>query len=211
MPNANLSEGYGLTECVSHGGAATPLLRHKPGFVGIPQLSQLKLVDLIDGKTPMAVGEEGEVIIKGPTIMQGYWRQPEESAKTIVDGWLYTGDIGVQDEEGYLQIVGRKKELIKCSGFSVFPNEVENLLFKHPAVIDVAVIGVPDDYRGESPKAFIVLNPAYKDETPESIIDWCRENMSAYKRPREIEFLDDLPKSAAGKVLRRVLVEKELS
>jgi len=209
-PRVIISEGYGLTECVSHGGVAAPVLRHKTGYVGIPQLSKVRLVDLIDGESDAAPGEEGEILLKGPTIMQGYWQNPEATRNAIRDGWLYTGDIGVFDDEGYLKIAGRTKELIKCSGFSVFPTEVENLLYKNPAVSQVAVIGVPDDYRGESPKAFIVLKPEYKGkETPDSILAWCKEAMSTYKRPRDVEFLEELPKSAAGKVLHRVLSEKE--
>lgn len=209
-PNAIIGEGYGLTECVSHGGACTPLLRYKPGFVGVAQLSHIKIVDLDTGQKELPPGEEGEIILKGPTIMKGYWNRPEETQMTLRDGWLYTGDIGAMDDEGYLKIVGRKKELIKCSGYSVFPSEVENLLFKNPAVADVAVIGVSDPYRGESPKAFIILKSEYKGKiTEKEIMDWCKENMATYKRPRAVEFREDLPKSAAGKILRRVLSEQE--
>jgi long-chain acyl-CoA synthetase len=209
-PNAIIGEGYGLTESVAQGGACTPLLRYKPGFVGLPQINQMKIVDLDTGQTELAPGQEGEVIFKGPSIMKGYWNRPDETQRTLRGGWLYTGDIGVVDEEGYLRIVGRAKELIKCSGFSVFPSEVENLLFKNPAVSDVAVIGVSDPYRGESPKAFIVLKSGYKGKvTEQEVIDWCKGNMATYKRPRAVEFRDDLPKSAAGKILRRVLSEQE--
>ncbi|WP_028322105.1 AMP-binding protein [Desulfatiglans anilini] len=208
-PNAIIGEGYGLTECVSQGGAITPLLRYKPGFVGIPQLSQMKIVDLENGEKELAPGEEGEIVIKGPTVCAGYWNRPEETQLTFRNGWLYTGDIGMLDEEGYLKIVGRKKELIKCSGYSVFPSEVENLLFKLPAVADVAVVGVQDPYRGESPKAYIILKAEYKNKIDEKdVIAWCKENMATYKRPREVEFRDDLPRSAAGKILRRVLLEE---
>ena len=209
-PNALIGEGYGLSECVAHGGACTPLLRYKPGFVGVPQLNQIKIVDLETGRKELAPGEEGEIIMKGPAIMKGYWNRPEETKKTLKRGWFYTGDIGAMDEEGYVKIVGRKKELIKCSGFSVFPSEVENLLFKNPAVAEVAVIGVSDPYRGESPKAFIVLKSGYKGKvTEDEILQWCKENMAAYKRPRIIEFRKDLPKSAAGKILRRILSDQE--
>jgi acyl-CoA synthetase (AMP-forming)/AMP-acid ligase II len=209
-PNAIIGEGYGLTECVSQGGSCTPLLRYKPGFVGIPQLNQMKIVDIETGRNELPPGEEGEIIIKGPAIMKGYWNNPEETEKALREGWLYTGDIGVMDEEEYIKIVGRKKELIKCSGFSVFPSEVENHLFKNPVVSDVAVVGVPDSYRGESPKAFIILKSKYKGKiTEQEIMEWCKENMATYKRPRAVEFRADLPKSAAGKVLRRVLLEEE--
>jgi acyl-CoA synthetase (AMP-forming)/AMP-acid ligase II len=208
--NAVIGEGYGLTECTSQGGFITPLFRYKPGFVGISQLSEIKIVDLETGQKELPPGEEGEIIINGPTIMKGYWNRPEDTRDTLRDGWLYTGDIGLMDEEGYGKIVGRIKELIKCSGFSVFPSEVENLFFKHPAVAEVAVIGVPDPYRGESPKAFIVLKTEYKGKIKEEeIIAWCRENMAAYKRPRIVEFVEDLPRSAAGKILRKVLMKRE--
>jgi acyl-CoA synthetase (AMP-forming)/AMP-acid ligase II len=209
-PNAVIGEGYGLTECTSHGGLVTPLFRYKPGFVGTSQLSRIKIVDLETGKRELPPGEEGEIILKGPAIMKGYWNRPDETQRTLRDGWLYTGDIGVLDDEGYGKIVGRSKELIKCSGYSVFPTEVENLLFGHPAIAEVAVIGVSDPYRGESPKAFVILKSEYIGKIKEEeIIDWCKANMAAYKRPRVIEFVEDLPKSAAGKILRRVLVKRE--
>ena len=142
--------------------------------------------------------------------MRGYWNRPEETKEVLRDGWFYTGDIGLMDEEGYIKIVGRKKELIKCSGYSVFPPEVEHLLYGHPAVAEVAVTGIPDPYRGESPKAFIVLRSDYRGKIKEEeIIEWCKENMATYKRPREVEFRDELPKSGAAKILRRVLKEEE--
>ena len=208
--NAVIGEGYGLTECTSQGGFVTPLFRYKPGFVGISQLSQIKIVDLETGQKELPPGEEGEIIIKGPAVMKGYWNRPEDTRNTLRDGWLYTGDIGLMNDEGYGKIVGRIKELIKCSGFSVFPSEVENLLFKHPSVAEVTVIGVPDPYRGESPKAFIVLKSEYKGKIKEEeIIAWCRENMATYKRPRAVEFVEELPRSAAGKILRKVLLKRE--
>ena len=148
--------------------------------------------------------------MKGPAIMEGYWNKPEETKEVLRDGWLYTGDIGLMDEEGYIKFLGRRRELIKCSGYSVFPAEVENLLYRHPAVTEVAVIGVPDPYRGESPKAFIVLKSEYKGKVKEEeIVEWSKENMAAYKRPRIVEFREELPKSAAGKILRRILTEEE--
>jgi acyl-CoA synthetase (AMP-forming)/AMP-acid ligase II len=210
-PNAALGEGYGLTETLSSGGAVTPLHRPKTGFIGIPFIStDIKIVDEETGLREVAPNEKGEIAIRGRTVMKGYWNRPEETAEVLRDGWLYTGDIGKMDEEGYLTLSGRKKELIKCSGFSVFPAEVEDLLYKHPAVAEVAVVGVPDPYRVEAPKAFIVLKPEYKGRaTEEEILDWARDNMAAYKRPRFAEFRDELPKSDAGKVLRRLLAEEE--
>ena len=211
VPKAKLGEGYGLTETLSGGGVITPLHRPKHGFIGIPFIStDIKIVDLITGLKEVEPNEEGEIIINGPTVMKGYWNKPDETKETLRDGWLYTGDIGKMDEEGYLTISGRKKELIKCSGFSVFPTEVEDLLYRHPAVAEVAVIGISDPYRGEAPKAFIVLKPEYKGKTKEEeLIEWSKDNMAAYKRPRIVEYRDELPKSGAGKILRRILVEEE--
>ena len=213
VPKAKLGEGYGLTETLSGGGVITPLHRPKPGSIGIPFIStDIKIMDLKTGLKEVEPGEEGEIIIKGPTLMKGYWNKPEDTKEALRDGWLYTGDIGKMDEEGYLTISGRKKELIKCSGFSVFPAEVEDLLYRHPAVAEVAVIGISDPYRGEVPKAFMVLKPEYKGKIKEEeIVEWTKDNMAAYKRPRIIEFRDELPKSGAGKILRRVLVEEEKS
>jgi long-chain acyl-CoA synthetase len=199
-------EGYGLTECISQGAAVTPVGGRRSGFVGVPHLNAVKIVDLVHGVEEMPAGERGEIVLKGPCLMEGYWRRPEETQKVFREGWFYTGDIGAMDEKGYLKIAGRNKELIKCSGFSVFPDEVENLMYRHEAVAEVAVIGVPDSYRGESPKAFIVLTPGFQGRiTEEEVLNWCKANMAAYKCPRHIEFSEELPKSAAGKVLRRML------
>ncbi|MBN1368264.1 MAG: AMP-binding protein [Dehalococcoidales bacterium] len=211
LPNATLGEGYGLSENFTSGGAVTPVNRPKPGFIGIPHISvDMKIMDLATGTKEVAPGEEGEIITKGPGQMKGYWLNPEATEKTIRDGWLYTGDIGMMDEEGYLKVIGRTKELIKCSGFSVFPSEVEELLYKHPGVMENVVIGIADSYRGETIKAFIVLKPEFKGKISEAeIIEWAKDNMATYKRPRIVEFRDELPKSGAGKILRRVLAEED--
>lgn len=209
-PDTIIGEGYGQSETISQGGAITPLYRYKPGFVGIPQLSDIRIMDLETGTREMEPNEQGEITIKGPAVMQGYWKKPEETKEVLRDGWLYTGDIGLMDEEGYLKLLGRKRELIKCSGYSVFPAEVENLLYRHPAIKEAVVIGISDPYRGETPKAFIILKQEYiGNVTEEEILEWCKENMATYKRPRFIEFRQELPKSAAGKILRRILVEEE--
>lgn len=209
-PDTIIGEGYGQSETISQGGAITPLYRYKPGFVGIPQLSDIRIMDLETGTREMEPNEQGEITIKGPAVMQGYWKKPEETKEVLRDGWLYTGDIGLMDEEGYIKLLGRKRELIKCSGYSVFPAEVENLLYRHPAIKEAVVIGISDPYRGETPKAFIILKQEYIGKiTEEEILEWCKENMATYKRPRFIEFRQELPKSAAGKILRRILVEEE--
>lgn len=209
VPGAVIGEGYGLTETVT-GGVLTPIGRPKPGFVGIPFISNdVKIVDLETGLKEVNPNEEGEIIFKGP-IFSGYWNNPEETGEVIKRGWFYTGDIGRMDEEGYVAFIDRKRELIKCSGYSVFPAEVEALLYRHPAVAEVSVIGIPDSYRGEAPKAFVVLKLDYQGKIAEKeILEWAKENMATYKRPRIVEFKDRLPKSAAGKILRRILAEEE--
>jgi acyl-CoA synthetase (AMP-forming)/AMP-acid ligase II len=211
-PNAVIGEGYGLSETIGHGGCGTPLYGYKPGFVGIPHLDDVRIMDLETGTREMPANQEGEITFKGPAVMVGYWNKPEETAQVLRDGWLYTGDIGLMDDEGYVSVLGRKRELIKCSGYSVFPAEVEDLLYKHPAVMETSVIGISDPYRGENPKAFIILKPEYVGKVTEAeILSWCKDNMAAYKRPRLVEFRTDLPRTAAGKVLKRVLVEQESS
>ena len=206
LPTTLVGEGFGMSETLPQGGATTPFYRYKPGYVGVPQLNDIRVVDLETGTLEMPPNEEGELIIKGPAVMKGYWNKPEETKEALRDGWLYTGDIGLMDQEGFIKLLGRKRELIKCSGYSVFPAEVEDLLYRHPAVRETAVIGINDPYRGETPKAFIVLKPDYVGRiTEEEILEWCKENMAAYKRPRLVEFREDLPKSGAGKILKRLL------
>jgi acyl-CoA synthetase (AMP-forming)/AMP-acid ligase II len=206
IPQAVMLEGYGLTECISQGAAVTPLGGYRSGFVGVPHLNDIKIVDPKRGDEAMPPGTPGEIMLKGPCLMTGYWQKPEESKKAFRKGWFCTGDIGSMDADGYLKISGRNKELIKCSGFSVFPDEVESLMYRHEAVAEVAVIGVPDSYRGESPKAFVVLTPDFKEKiTEKEVLTWCKANMAAYKCPRHVEFTERLPKSAVGKVLRRLL------
>lgn len=206
LPTALVGEGFGMSETLPQGGATTPFYRYKPGFVGIPQLNDVRIVDLETGTVDMPPNEQGEIIMKGPAVMKGYWNKPEETAEALRDGWLHTGDIALMDEDGYIKLLGRKREMIKCSGFSVFPAEVEDLLYRHPAVKETAVIGINDPYRGETPKAFIILKPEYVGKTTEEqILDWCKDNMATYKRPRVVEFREDLPRSAAGKILKRLL------
>jgi acyl-CoA synthetase (AMP-forming)/AMP-acid ligase II len=206
IPDALIVDGYGLTESISQGGVITPLGRFKSGFVGVPHVNDVKIVDLETGLKELPPNKEGEIVICGPVLAKGYWNKPEETRIALRDGCLFTGDIGSMDEEGYLKFSGRSKEMIKCSGFSVFPAEVEGIIYRHPAVAEVAVKGVPDPYRGESPKAFVILKPEFINKmTVSDFIEWCKENMATYKRPREVEFVDELPKSAVGKILRRLL------
>ncbi|MCX5917886.1 MAG: AMP-binding protein [Deltaproteobacteria bacterium] len=206
-----LSEGYGLSETISQT-HMNPVYTPRYGTIGLPMFDlECRIVDLETGND-LPPGEEGELVLKGPTVMKGYWNRPEETREALRDGWLYTGDLARVDEDGYFYIVGRKKDLIKASGFSVFPAEVENFLYGHPAVKEVAVVGVPDPYRGENIKAVIVLKPEYRNQVQaEEIIAWCREKMAAYKYPRIVEFVEELPKTASGKVLKRVLREREIA
>ena len=161
-----------------------------------------------DTGAPLPTGEVGEITIHGPGNFKGYWNKPEATAKTLRDGWVYTGDMGKIDVDGYLTFIGRFKEMIKVSGYSVFPEEVETILIKHPAVAQAAVIAQPDAEKGEVVKAYIVLKPgAQVDEA--QLIAWSRENMALYKTPRMVRFIDALPTTGAGKVLRRLLKDKE--
>jgi len=141
--------------------------------------------------------------------MQGYWGDPEETANAIRDGWLYTGDIAVQDEDDYFAIVDRKKDMIIAGGYNIYPREIDEVLYEHPKIADAVAIGIPDEYRGETVKAFVVLSPG-EEATAEDIISFCREKLAAYKAPKIVEFREDLPKSAVGKILRKILREEEL-
>jgi acyl-CoA synthetase (AMP-forming)/AMP-acid ligase II len=200
-----LVEGYGLSESISQT-HMNPYRAPRYGSIGLPQFgNECRIVDVESG-AELPLEKEGELVIKGPTIMKGYWNKPEGTAEVLQDGWLYTGDIARMDEDGFFYIVGRKKDLIKASGFSVFPAEVESFLYAHPAVKEVSVVGVPDPYRGENIKAFIILKPEYRNQVKEEeIVAWSREQMAAYKYPRIVQFIDEFPKTASGKVLKRVL------
>ncbi len=211
ITGSKIVEGFGLTEAspVTH---CTPLVgKRQVGSIGVPlPKTDAKVVDVEDGMTEMSPGEEGELIIRGPQVMKGYWRRPDETTDTIRDGWLYSGDIAVVDEEGFFSIVGRKKEMIVASGYKIYPDEVDGVLMAHPAVLDAATIGVPDQRRGETVKSFVVLGNGYT-ATAEELIEYCRKHLAAYKVPRQIEFRDELPKSTVLKTLRLELRDQELS
>jgi acyl-CoA synthetase (AMP-forming)/AMP-acid ligase II len=204
-----LIEGYGLSETTAptH---INPPHRPKYGTVGVPlPLVDAKIVSLDDGLTELEAGESGEVVVRGPMVMKGYWRQPNATAEAIRDGWFFTGDIGRRDDEGYFVIEERKKDMIKASGYSVFPAEVEALMYRHPAIAEVGVVGVPDPYRGEDVRAFVVLKPQARGVLTEAeLVQWCRTEMSVYKAPRAVCFVDALPKTASGKILKRALREQ---
>jgi len=207
-------EGYGLSEAGTVT-INTYLRGPVPGSVGVPMPTlDVRVVDPETGEREMPVGEPGELVVKGPQVMKGYWNMPEETSLALRDGWLYTGDIVRMDEEGYLYIVDRKKDMINVSGYKVYPREVEEVIYSHPEVVEAVVVGSPDPYRGEVPKAFVVIRRRGGEGTSvseEELIEHCRRELAPYKVPREVEFREELPKSAVGKLLRRVLAQEERS
>jgi long-chain acyl-CoA synthetase len=211
LTGARIVEGFGLTETspVTHGNPMRTV--RKVGSIGIPFIeTDSKIVDLDTGTRDLPPGEDGELVIKGPQVMREYWNNPGETANVLRDGWLFTGDIARMDEDGYFYIVGRKKDMIIVSGCNVYPDEVDGVLMRHPAVLEAATIGVPHEKRGESVKSFIVLRPGMT-ATAEEIVAYCRDDLAAYKVPRAIEFRSELPKSPILKILRRELREQELA
>lgn len=211
ITGATILEGYGLSEASPTTHCNPAFAQRKPGTVGIGLPStEYKIVDLATGTMEVPVGEVGELIVRGPQIMKGYWNMPEETTHTLRDGWLYTGDISRIDDEGYLTIVDRKKDMIIASGYNIYPREVEEILYEHPAVQEAVVIGVPDEYRGETVKAVIVLKNG-ETTTESEIQQFCQSNLASFKIPRLIEFREQLPKTNIGKILRRALREQENS
>jgi len=208
LTNGKLVEGYGLTE-------ASPVTHSNPiwgksitGSVGLPWPdTDCRIVDTATGEE-LAQGEVGEVSVKGPQVMRGYWNRPEETAAVLRDGWLLTGDMGYMDENGYFYIVDRKKDMIIAGGYNIYPREVEEVLFEHPAIQEAAVIGVPDPYRGETVKAFVVFKEG-QTATVEELDEHCRKRLAAYKIPRQYEVRSTLPKTIVGKVLRRQLQDED--
>ncbi|MGQ0552213.1 MAG: long-chain-fatty-acid--CoA ligase [Planctomycetota bacterium] len=210
LTGGRIFEGYGLTETspVTH---VNPLRgQRKLGSIGVPVSdTEARIVSLSDGVSDVPVGSEGELLLRGPQVMQGYWQAPAETAAALRDGWLVTGDLAVRDEDGYFRIVGRKKELILTGGYNVYPDEVDRVLAAHPAVQESATIGVPDERLGETVKSFVVLKPG-ATATPEQLIAHCREHLAAYKSPRALVLRSSLPRSSVLKVLRRQLLQEEL-
>lgn len=208
LTGGRLVEGYGLTETspVTH---ANPIWDHRiNGSIGLPW-PNTEAVILRSGEAEvLPVGEIGEIAVKGPQVMKGYWNRPEETAMTFADGWFLTGDLGYMDDNGYFYVVDRKKDMIIAGGFNIYPREVEEVLYEHEAIQECVVAGIPDPYRGETVKAYIVLKEG-KSVTDKELNEFCRKNLAAYKVPRIYEFRKELPKTAVGKILRRTLIEEE--
>ncbi|WP_432083653.1 class I adenylate-forming enzyme family protein [Streptomyces sp. WAC 04229] len=204
-----IRNGYGLTECTAPCASVPPHLEAPVDpasgtlAVGVPgPETVVRVVDELGAEVPL--GEQGEIVVGGPQVVPGYWRRPDATAETFPGGELRTGDIGFMDAQGWLYVVDRKKDMINASGFKVWPREVEDVLYTHPAVREAAVVGVPDGYRGETVKAYISLRPG-ADTAPDALAAYCEERLAAYKYPRQVEILPDLPKTASGKILRREL------
>jgi len=200
---------YGATENTAFATATPWGGKVKIGTVGVPlPNTDIKIVDIETGARELQISEHGEICIKGPQVMTGYYKKPEETAHALKDGWFYTGDIGYFDDEGYLTISDRKKDLIVASGFNVYPKEIDEILFEHPKILEACCIGVPDEYRGETVKAYIVIQPG-TTLTKQEVISFCKEKMAGYKVPTIVEFIHELPKSAIGKIMRRELREMD--
>jgi long-chain acyl-CoA synthetase len=204
-------EGYGMSESTALGISNPIMGLSKPGSVGVPYIdTDVRLVDLENGIEDVKPGTPGEIIMKSPMVMKEYWKNPGETANQIKDGWLYTGDIGQADEDGYIYIVDRKKDMIIAGGFNIYPREVDEVLYQYSKVAEAVTVGIPDAYRGETVKVFIVLKPGVPAQEKE-IIDFCKTKLAPYKVPKKVEFRDSLPKSAVGKLLRKILRDEEIA
>ena len=209
LSGAVITEGYGLSE-TSNVLTCTPFYTKRiVGSVGLPWPDvDIRIVDLEEGIKDMPVGEPGELIAQGPQIMSGYWQNPEETANALRDGWLYTGDIATMDEDGFITIVDRKKDMILCSGFNVFCRELDEVMYTHPKVLDACAIGIPDPKRGETPKMFLILKPG-QTMTEEEVKEYCRKSLAPYKVPTHVEFIEELPRTSVGKPMRNALRQQE--
>lgn len=208
ITGGKLVEGYGLTETSPVTHANLVWGRRINGSIGLPWPDTDAKIFAIGSDEEAPVGEVGELAVKGPQVMIGYWNNQEETDNVLRDGWLFTGDMGYMDEEGYFYIVDRKKDMIIAGGYNIYPREVEEVLYEHEAIQEAAVVGIPDPYRGETVKAFIVLKEGHS-ATEEELNRYCRENLAAYKVPRLYEFRDELPKTVVGKILRRQLIDED--
>ena len=202
-------EGWGMTETTSLGIANPILGLSKVGSIGFPfPDTDVKLVDVEEGLEEVPQGEPGEILIKSPLIMKEYWKDPEETAGQLKDGWLSTGDIAIRDEDDYFFIVDRKKDMIIAGGYNIYLREIDEVLYEHPKIADAVAVGIADEYRGETVKAFIVPKEG-ETITEEEVLEFCKEKLAPYKRPKLVEFRESLPKSAVGKILRKILRAEE--
>ena len=210
LTGGKVVEGFGLSEAspVTH---VNPIFgTRKKGTIGLPLPdTDAKVVDLETGRREMPIGQPGELVVKGPQVMAGYWRHPDETAAVLRDGWLYTGDVATMDAEGYFAIVDRRKDMIKTKGENVYPREVEEALYRHPKIKEAVVVGIPEAFSGEFIKAYVVLKEG-ATATERDILDFCARELAKFKVPKTVEFRAELPKTLIGKVLRRVLLEEEL-
>lgn len=210
LHGATINDVYGATENTAFATCTPWKGRNKSGTVGVPlPNTDIKIVDIETGTRELEPGQEGEICVKGPQVMKGYYKKPEETAAVLKEGWFHLGDIGVMDVEGFLSVVDRKKDMIVAGGFNVYPNEIDEVLFDHPKILEACAVGVPDEYRGETVKAYVVLMPG-ETLTEGEVSAFCKERLAPYKIPKMISFIDELPKSAVGKVLRRELRNRAL-
>jgi long-chain acyl-CoA synthetase len=211
LTGATMCEVYGSTETAPFATVTPWGGKIKPGTVGVPiPDTDVKIVDVEDPARELEIGQAGEIAIKGPQIMMGYYKKPKETEEVLKAGWYLSGDIGKFDEDGYLSVVDRKKDMIIAGGYNIYPVELDDVLMSHPKILEACTIGIPHEYRGETVKAFIVAKPG-QALTEEEVINYCKKNLAAYKVPKIIEFIDDLPKSAVGKILRRKLRDLEMA
>jgi len=209
ITGGRLVEGYGLTEAAPVTHCNPTYGQRRAGSIGVPLPDvDARIVDLEKGETELPIGQVGELVVRGPQVMRGYWNMPEETATVLRNGWLYTGDVARRDEDGYFYLVDRKKDVIIASGFNIYPREIDEVLYAHPKVREAVAVGIPDPYRGETVKVFVVLKSG-EVATEEEIIGYCRQHLARYKVPTAVEFRSSLPKSMVGKVLRRALLEEE--
>ena len=203
LHGAIINDVYGATENTAFATCTPWKGKVKIGTVGVPlPNTDIKIVDFETGTTELEPGKEGEICIRGPQVMKGYYKKPQETAAALKDGWFYLGDIGFMDEEGYLTIVDRKSDMIIAGGFNIYPQEIDEVLMGHPKILEACAIGVSDPYRGETVKAYVVPMPG-ENLSEEEVVAYCRKNLAPYKAPRSIAFVEELPKSAVGKILRR--------
>jgi len=208
LSGSRIMQGYGLSES-SCGVSSSPHMTRKAGSIGIPfPDNDVRLVDIDTGTKEMPTGEPGELIFQGPSLMTGYWKNPHETKLAVRDGWLYTGDIAYRDDDGFLFIVDRKKDMILAGGFNIYPRDIDEVMYTHPKVLNSCTLGVPDPKRGETVKVFIQTKPG-QNLTEQEVIDYCKERLTPYKVPKIVEFIDELPVTSVGKPDRKALRKRE--